>query len=481
MKAFTVISSLDHPPKPSLTGSFLFLIGLIITAISLQGHRASDVAHGAAVGVLISLTVSVYMDWKEGGLWNLIRADLMAILALYFLTLIEFFAKQDNFNDLVPVETVRAGVETVLWGFAGLVVGRHLVDSRRERLYTIFTQPVRPRTMLGIFWFSLLIGYSYQFFTCGFNPLAVFEAYMGPRFSQPWSREQFGGWLSFFTELEMLIYLIPPIAGVILAKHRQYTSGQLLAISIGLGWTLCFGFFSGTRNVFDCYLVTFFIAYISATRQLSIRAFITIGIICIILLFISTKLVLQFREVGFRAYINGNVGALPPEEEGLFIDNNLYVICELVQIFPKHVPYLGWEVPYLAIIRPVPRALWPGKPEGLSTGIEKALGAEGLTLASTFIGEAYIAFGNVGVFLSGLFFGVLARWWSRFANHGNSDLGIFIYASGFFAASISMRSLFVFTTAILPTIAAIVGGSYLLKNIRNRIYSSNLVGTKRNP
>ena len=29
-------------------------------------------------------------------------------------------------------------------------------------------------------------------------------------------------------------------------------------------------------------------------------------------------------------------------------------------------PYLGWELPYLAIIRPIPRAIWKGKPLGMS-------------------------------------------------------------------------------------------------------------------
>ena len=51
----------------------------------------------------------------------------------------------------------------------------------------------------------------------------------------------------------------------------------------------------------------------------------------------------------------------------------------------------------------------------------------------------------------------------RFAE--NSELGILIYASGFFAAVISMRSLFVFSTALLPTVAAVVVGSLVVRNL----------------
>jgi hypothetical protein len=143
----------------------------------------------------------------------------------------------------------------------------------------------------------------------------------------------------------------------------------------------------------------------------------------------------------------------------------LFVICHLVDFFPKRIPFLGWEVPFLALIRPIPRAIWPGKPQGLTTTIEEALDAQGLTLASSFVGEAHIAGGVIAIVLTGFFFGYLAVWWSHLGTTKNSDFGVLIYASGFFAAVISMRSLFVFTTAILPTIVAIIGGSMIIQKV----------------
>jgi len=62
-----------------------------------------------------------------------------------------------------------------------------------------------------------------------------------------------------------------------------------------------------------------------------------------------------------------------------------------------------------------------------------------------------------------LIFGALTGWWSYLASPKNSELGILIYASGFFATVISMRSLFVFTTALLPTVAALVIGTYAVR------------------
>ena len=108
-------------------------------------------------------------------------------------------------------------------------------------------------------------------------------------------------------------------------------------------------------------------------------------------------------------------------------------------------------------MRPIPRALWPDKPEGLSTGIEEALDAEGFTIATTYIGEAYMAFGILGVIAASLGFGALAGWWNRLGGYSSAAaLTSVLYASGFFALAISMRSLLTFTTAALPTLALLV-------------------------
>ncbi len=170
---------------------------------------------------------------------------------------------------------------------------------------------------------------------------------------------------------------------------------------------------------------------------------------------------LQFRTIGLRNYLAGS-RSLSDEDE-FFVDYNLWVIGILAKSFPEQYPYLGLEIPYQSLIRPIPRVLWPSKPEGLSVSIEEVVGVEGLTLACTFIGEAWISGGLLGVFVAGCLFGAAARWWGALARADSSDFGILIYASGFFAIVISMRSLLVSTTAALPTLAAIALGALFLK------------------
>jgi hypothetical protein len=179
---------------------------------------------------------------------------------------------------------------------------------------------------------------------------------------------------------------------------------------------------------------------------------------------------LQFRTVGLKNYLRGDVPlAAADTPRTLYVDYNLYSICRLVEIFPKQRAYLGLEIPYLAIIRPIPRAIWKSKPEGMSTSIEEALGARDLTIAASFAGEAYMSGGNFGVLLVALGFGAAFGWWSALASSRNSELGILIYASGFFAAVISMRSLLVFTTALLPTAAGLIAGTWLVGMVKTGV------------
>jgi hypothetical protein len=455
----------DSPPRASISGTAVLLAGLTLTWFGLGGDTSSELARSAAWGVGLSLAVSLVFDAGHG-LRNLIRADVMALGALFFLTLFEFFFPQSNFNELVSPSMARQGIACTLLGIGSIAVGRHLLSLQNAPYWDVFTRPVKPSLMVGVFTLAFFFGYLHMLLAVHWNIFAVFEFWLAPRFAQPWGRGRLGDWQALIYELHLLIYLIPPLAGVVLARAQKYQPWQVVWVGLGLLVTFFFGFSSGTRNIFASYLVTFLIAFVFASDRGRIKTILTLCAISVLLLFFSTKVMLDFRGVGLRQYWQGETQTQMSEEDSLFVDYNLFVISQLSEIFPARYAHLGWEVPYLAIIRPIPRAIWKGKPEGMSLTMEEALQVEGLTLASTFIGEAYIAFGYPGIVAFGLLFGMFAGWWSHLASPRNSDFGILIYASGFFAVVISMRSLFVFTTAILPTLVTIIGGSLLIEKAR---------------
>lgn len=452
-------------PHPDLNGTFAALVGVALTALLANGDEPSTLARASAIGVLLSLAVSVGADLRRGGMRNLIRADLMAMVAFYFLTMFEFLFPQPHFDTLIDVRTAHEAILCVELGFLGLLVGRHFLHPKRQPFSYTLTYEIPPVWIVVIFWACIFIGYLHMLLAVNFDVVEMVQWWMDPRFSQPWQRGRLGDWKALLTELGLFIYLIPPLAGIMIARRHRYGAITLVLACAGLLLTFFYGFTSGTRNIFASYLVTFLIAYSFALPFARQKELIVLCIGSALIMVFATYYMLQFRNVGFRSYLQGRYTPQVNDDRTLFVDYNLYAICRLVQVFPQKRDYLGWEIPYQALIRPIPRAIWSGKPEGLSITIEDVLGVENVTISASFVGEAYMSGGMGAVLVIALIFGALTGWWSYLASPRNSELGILIYASGFFATVISMRSLFVFTTALLPTVAALVIGTYVVRTL----------------
>ena len=454
-------------PRPNLNGTLAALFGIIVTGLVINGAQPSTLGRIAAIGAGLSFAISLIMDFRAGGPRNLIRADVMAILAFYFLTLFEFLFPQPTFDQMIDVRTTHEAILVVLLGFVGLLLGRHALQFRRQPFSETLKREVPHYWMIAIFWCCFGIGYLHMFMAVEpmFSLNEVLYYFMEPRFSQPWQRGKFGDWKALLVELGLFIYLLPPLAGIMIARRHRYPALQLLLVCVALAFTAFYGFTSGTRNVFCSYLVTFLIGYAFALTGDRKRELVTLCASSAVIMVIATYFMLEFRSVGFSNYINNRYNPLEKPERTLFVDYNLYAICKLVEVFPDKKDFLGFEIPYVALIRPIPRAVWKGKPEGLTSSIEDALGVEGLTISASFVGEAYMSGGMIAVLVTALFFGLLTGWWNFLASARNSELGILIYASGFFASVISMRSLFVFTTALLPTAAALVIGTFAVKHL----------------
>jgi apolipoprotein N-acyltransferase len=115
------------------------------------------------------------------------------------------------------------------------------------------------------------------------------------------------------------------------------------------------------------------------------------------------------------------------------------------------------EIPTLAIVRPIPRAIWTEKPSELSVSLEDLAGVSGdMTMAATFVGEGYMSLGFLGVVAFGLFLGGAGRWWTEQTAAARSEFGFVVYGSGLYALLVSMRSAIWFVAGILPACAAII-------------------------
>jgi hypothetical protein len=416
----------------------------------------SSMASAAAIPVGIGCLVSVLFDLRQG-LRNLFRTDLLCIIGIYALTLLEFLFPQEDFNnwDITP-EEVALGINIILIGIAAFTIGRHLVKPIPMKSKWLTLDDLSSNAMFQIIILGGFLGFLYMLLSVNFNFLKMIDAMMGARFTQPWGRGRLGGWDSLLTELSLMMYVIPPLCGVVLNRRNQYSLFQLIIIFAIFSLVLFHAFAGGTRNVFVAHLSTFLMGYLITLSKNTIRNTIIPIALTVLVAGYGSYHMLEFRTIGLRNYLENKVYASERVRDTLAVDYNLGSMAIVARSMPKNHDFLGLEVLTWSIVKPIPRALWPGKPEGLSVSIEEIAGAEGYTLAVTYLGEAYMMAGMFGVIAVSLFFGALAAWWNRMAIASQSDYGLVVYALGFFAAGITMRSMMWLTTAILPVIALIV-------------------------
>jgi hypothetical protein len=227
----------------------------------------------------------------------------------------------------------------------------------------------------------------------------------------------------------------------------------------------------------------FVIGYCFAANRRQVKEIVIIALCSAVAVVVSTKVMLDFRDVGLKDYIAEGYYKEPAhthqEGQALAVDNNLYAISRMVEYFPRHHAYTGMEIPYLALIHPIPRVLWPGKPQGMSISVEDIFGANGWTVATSVVGEEYIMHGIPAVFLMSVLFGACCAWWNLLASPKNSEFGILVYASGFFSAVITMRSMNWFSTALLPTLAGLLIGYFFLSRYRRARFEAQVAARGR--
>lgn len=459
-------------PRPRIEATIATVIGLTLTAFALASggvkQLPSELAGIAAIGVGLSLLLGFAFDARSG-IRNLVRADILGMTAFYYLTLYEFLFTQTYFDAAMPhVDVTYEALWAVMIGFTGILIGRHFVWGKGQPFAAIMTRAVPPGLLLLIFWASFFLGFLHMLIGVNFDIPMMVDYMTRPRFEQPWGRGRFGDWKALINELSLLLYFIPPLAALVIARRERFSSAAVVATIAGFAWTLFYGFATGTRNLFGAYLVTFMIAFAFATPHGKRRQVIAVCAACAAAMVLSTRSMLTMRTVGFQRWWAGDfTEVVNRQSASVFVDDNLLAIAKIAAFFPERHRYLGMEIPYLSVIRPIPRAIWPGKPAGMSVTVEEDIfNTTGFTISSTFVGEAYMSGGLVGVGIFALIFGWMAGWWNRMASQRNSELGILIYSSGFFAVVITMRSITTLTTALLTPAAGVAAGYLLLKGAR---------------
>jgi hypothetical protein len=443
-------------PQPTLVGSACLLTSIIVAFFSISPNALpSEIARQVAIPVGAGLAISLVWD-STSGLKNLFRTDIVCLLAFYILTLVEFLSPEEKLNTLLTSEQTIPALKVILASFAGLVIGRHFSPLKPIPRKWLNFSSIPDQSLFRLFLISAFVGYFYVLLSVNFNISEAMKEMLGPRFSQSWARGQYGGWSSLLSELSLLRFAIPPIAGILWNRRQTLKSWQMGVVILVLAFVFYQGFTGGTRTVFISYLAGFITGYLLTLEKITFwKLTLPPGVMGYIV-FAASEHMLKFRSMGLRNYIKFEAYQdVFQSQEGVSIDFNIRSIAAIVDAMPSQYDFLGWELIYVFASKPIPRALWSNKPEELSTSIEDLLGAQAWTVSATYAGEAYMSGGMMIVILISLLIGTVANWWTRIMAQQSSGYAVAVGALGFFVAALTMRSLAFVTTNLLPIFALI--------------------------
>jgi oligosaccharide repeat unit polymerase len=162
-----------------------------------------------------------------------------------------------------------------------------------------------------------------------------------------------------------------------------------------------------------------------------------------IALLLAMQVMLQYRNVGFSAAMTDPSLAAEdmPQSEYLHVDDNFYRLCQVIQLIPSTHPYVYHGYLVYAVVRPIPRVLWPDKPVDAGFDLTRAVGDREVSYSCSVIGELYMSLGFFGIAIGGWLYGRFAALVNGMLMQ-SAGLGVVvIYSIGVMALFSGMRSM----------------------------------------
>lgn len=280
---------------------------------------------------------------------------------------------------------------------------------------------------IGIAFFAL--GFCRFAIPASFNIPEMLSALQRSRFAAPWSRTAISSGL-VVAVIDHFIYFgfLLPTLTVLLALRKGWTHRMTLAL---IALTLILTVFiahGGNRRIIGVMYGSAIVLWVLEQARLNLQRIVILAVTGVAILSFL-QFMLNYRSKGialFDEQPNERVGAVINENyvvEGelqrnsnvlIKVDDNFLRLSQIVQVFDLVAENNGGRYYFLAerpliyaLSRPIPRALWPGKPisPGFNLGQLVGLGA---SLSSSIIADWYMCAGLLGVGLGGLFYGRLA-------------------------------------------------------------------------
>ena len=439
-------------------GAFAFcgivsvLVGLVIVVGIIPDEYANPGAlFPSSLALAIGMLVPPIVRAIVSGLRDAFRAEHFLLLALIYWILLDLLQTTYPLSevDKNDVELAFIAVATMAIGiWIGVGLPRWRLPAALKRASAI---EFGPNALYRAIWVSFLLGIFYYVLQSGFDVQTILNGLSTDRWDAAWSRGMLGGWSAFPEQLQYFGYVLPSLTVMLAERSRSRWFSPRVFVAILLSSVfLAFQLQEGGRRIIGTIIGAAILTWLLLKKRISFGK-LAVVLVLVLGLFTLLQVILYARRFGFAYYFEYGVDA-SSKKDYYSVDDNFLRLAQIIHLFPNVIDYVGSSQIIFAIIRPIPRVLWPGKPIDPGFSLPELLGMTGVSLSSSVVGELYSSLGLVAVLLGGIFYGSIAKAWNALRDMRGNNNGVIMYALGvlvLFTGIRSMQDLVIMSYALL--------------------------------
>lgn len=389
------------PRKAAAVGFVASLMGTIIGVVmipeapSIRGEMALS-ALVLAAGILFVPAIRAISGSRD----TLNAENFVAIGFVYWILLDLLQGVYDLYD--VSDESIRSALIAVGISAACMWAGSFGRPWRLPQSFVdVVSRPLESAFVSKMISVCFVLGMSSFVYAVNFDLPEMFSYLGESRWDAPWARGQLGGWDAFLEHTQYFGYVLPSLAILLVVRRGWLRPESFLALAAAAIQVAFIGQ-SGGRRIIGVTIGAAILVWMLAQPGIKVRKMLGVVLGVSGLLWLM-QFVLEIRSGGYEEYIQRG-----SSYKYLHVDDNFRRLAQVIDIIPAEHSYVYFQQIVFALVRPIPRVFWEGKPVDPGFDLTSALGMEGVSLTTSIIGEWYMSFGWVAIMIGGWLHGRLA-------------------------------------------------------------------------
>lgn len=382
------------------------------------------------------LFFTAYESYLVFGAKGFLHAEVLVVTSLVYWLLLDLLQGRYEL-DAVSAHSVKISfISITIFSIIVLVFSRFSFDLP-PIVVRASRSDITPTMIFSTMLICFLLALFYYFKASYFDFQYMLKSLTRARFSSPWARGSAGGLDAILEHLKYFGYVLPALLGLLFLTTSRFDIRRYIAAFL----TLFFGAFEfqgGGRRITGFLAGSLIMTILIYKRKdLKIRHFLMVGLAAASLL-VLLDMQLAFRNRGyegmFQKYELENL-------DEVRVDDNFLRLAQIVDMIPSLYPHSGIQYLTWSFSRPIPRYFWQNKPLGPGFDVASMVGAKGVSLTSTIVGEAYASMGFIMIIFVGILFGFISGTLNNLIDGSLGVLGVALYSVGVLALVGGVRSL----------------------------------------